>query len=245
MRSLSDILKLWSDPRMKETIRVLWREYYGLYIEKYNRSLSASRPWKRNTIDDTIETAQAIGQDIEIFAEQSMGIGIGHLIHSFRELQMGCYPLEDLEQTFDQWITTDRLITVGNGPDTDHRSDALILFKSGMLKLFSAVRIGAFPTDEFGNPIAVPELGTLHFTEEKGLELFENNAWNKVGDKTYHHIQSSPSRVWEAVHKLNKYPSVSIRDFDGNEYEAEVKHLGKNNTLLTFSVPFAGLADFN
>jgi hypothetical protein len=65
------------------------------------------------------------------------------------------------------------------------------------------------------------------------------------GDKTYHHTQAAPSRVWEVVHNLNKYPSVTITDAAGNEYESEVKHLDTNNTLLTFSEPFAGCADLN
>ena len=64
-------------------------------------------------------------------------------------------------------------------------------------------------------------------------------------DKYYRHTQSAPSRVWEVVHNLDKFPSVTISDFDGNEYESDIKHIDRNNTLLTFSEAFAGNADLN
>ena len=64
-------------------------------------------------------------------------------------------------------------------------------------------------------------------------------------DKYYRHTQSAPSRVWEVVHNLNKFPSVTLSDFEGNEYESDIKHIDRNNTLLTFSEAFAGYADLN
>jgi hypothetical protein len=247
MRGERQLKAMWNDPRMKELIDSLWREYPGLYNERYN-SNPATEPaeaWLLNIFNPDIEFGQALGQDHSINGNQSTAIGMGGITRALREMILGSYPTEDPLANPDEWIKLDRLITVGKGIDDSNRDDALILFKSGLLKLFSAVRIGAFPSDEFGDPLVEPEPGTLQFTEEKGMEIFENDNWNKVGDKTHHHIQSSPSRVWEAFHNLNKYPTVSIRDFDGNEYEAEVKHLDQNNTLLTFSEPFTGLADFN
>jgi len=121
----------------------------------------------------------------------------------------------------------------------------LILFKSGFLKLFSAVQIAAFPRDESGDPLMDPEPGTIQYTPEKSLELFENHKWNPVKDKNYHHVQANPSRVWEITHNLDKYPSVTIFDFSGTEYEAEVTHLDINSSILTFSIPFVGYADLN
>ena len=64
-------------------------------------------------------------------------------------------------------------------------------------------------------------------------------------DKSYQHIQSSPSRVWEVNHNLNKYPAVSITDALGNEYETDVRHLDMNTLILTFSEAFAGFAELN
>ena len=103
-------------------------------------------------------------------------------------------------------------------------------------------------------------LGVYTVAEFKGgiLSNFEGKKYAFVGgltddnfialsrnDKNYHHIQLAPSRVWEVMHNLNKYPSVTITDIDGNEYESEVRHINTNNLLLTFSVAFAGFADLN
>lgn len=64
-------------------------------------------------------------------------------------------------------------------------------------------------------------------------------------DRNYRHNQVAPSRVWNVEHHLGKYPSVTIMDTAGMEYEAEVQHTDQNNILITFSDPFAGYADIN
>lgn len=63
--------------------------------------------------------------------------------------------------------------------------------------------------------------------------------------RSYHHVQSNPSRVWEITHNLNKYPTVIITDNDNNEYEGEVKKIDENNIVITFSTAFSGYADLN
>jgi hypothetical protein len=78
---------------------------------------------------------------------------------------------------------------------------------------------------------------------EEGLLLSIDRS--NHADKYYRHTQSAPSRVWEVVHNLDKFPSVTISDFDGNEYESDIKQIDRNNTLLTFSEAFAGYADLN
>jgi hypothetical protein len=78
---------------------------------------------------------------------------------------------------------------------------------------------------------------------EDGLLISINRS--NHADKYYRHTQLAPSRVWEVIHNLNKFPSVTLSDFDGNEYESDIKHIDRNNTLLTFSEAFAGYADLN
>lgn len=63
--------------------------------------------------------------------------------------------------------------------------------------------------------------------------------------RSYHHVQSNPSRVWEITHNLNKYPTVIITDNDNNEYEGEIKKIDENNIVITFSTAFSGYADLN
>lgn len=64
-------------------------------------------------------------------------------------------------------------------------------------------------------------------------------------DKSFHYEQINPARVWQLNHNLGKYPSVTLRDFNGMEHECEVFHHDTNIVLLTFSAPFAGYADLN
>ena len=238
-RQLKDI---WKDPNMKELIDSLWREYPGLYNEKYDRD---PEKWLLNAFSPDIDFGQALGMDHTINGNQSTAIGIGAITGAFREMILGSYATEDPQANPDEWKAIDRLITVGKGIDDSNREDALIMFKSGLLKLFSAVQIGAFPTNEFGDPIIEPEAGTIQFTTEKGLELRENNKWNKVGDKYYHHVQVNPSRVWEITHNLAKYPTVTITDTSGNEYEGDVNQIDENMIVLTFSAALSGFADLN
>lgn len=119
------------------------------------------------------------------------------------------------------------------------------MYKSGLFQLFNAMQIGEYDhCDEFGDSVA-PEDGTLQYTDDKSLEIWREEKWNKVGDKNFHHVQSAPSRVWEVNHNLEKYPSVTIIGVDGSEYEGQVDHIDKNTALLTFSEAFAGYADLN
>ena len=38
MKGIKQLKSGFTDPKMKELIDTLWREYYGLYVEKYDRS---------------------------------------------------------------------------------------------------------------------------------------------------------------------------------------------------------------
>ena len=65
------------------------------------------------------------------------------------------------------------------------------------------------------------------------------------GDKTFHYEQLIPIRVWEIYHNMNKFPSVTITDFNGIEYEATFRYYSKNMLQIYFSNPFAGIAELN
>lgn len=240
-----------NDPNMRSLIDSLWRDYYGLYAEKTKKEIELDGnglpidPLIPNRISPDIDFGQALGMDNEVSGEKSLAIGMGNVINSFMEIALGHYPTVDESAVPDEWRTLNRLLTVGKGINQDNREDALILFKSGMLKLFNAVQIGAYDHRDENGELVNPEPGTLQYTEEKSLELWRNEKWNKVGDKFYRHTQLTSGRVWEVQHNLEKYPSVSIKDFDGNEYEAEVNHYSENILTITFSAPFAGYADCN
>lgn len=64
-------------------------------------------------------------------------------------------------------------------------------------------------------------------------------------DKTFRFSQGTPSSLWSITHNLNKYPSVTIMDTSGSEYEGEIKHLDENNLTIEFSVAVSGSASLN
>lgn len=113
--------------------------------------------------------------------------------------------------------------------------------------------------------VLVPKVGTTpnmsYVTTEDfsiGLNYFDIKQYAFIGglldenfveflmpERSYHHVQSNPSRVWEISHNLNKYPTVIITDNDNNEYEGEVRKIDENMIVITFSQPFSGYADLN
>jgi len=237
MKGIRQLKSGFADPRMKELIDTLWREYYGLYVEKYNRD---PEKWLLNQFSEDIDFGQALGMDHIVQGDQSLAMGIGQITTAFREVIMGSYATTDGFANPDEWKAIDRLITVGKGINQETREDALIIFKSGLIRLFNALEIGKYEHGE-----VQPTDGTLQFTPEKSLQVRENDQWNTVSDKFYRHTQSAPSRVWEIHHNLGKFPSVSVTDFEGNEYEGEANRIDENTMVLTFSAPLAGYADLN
>jgi hypothetical protein len=77
-----------------------------------------------------------------------------------------------------------------------------------------------------------------------------STAVKKVSDMTnedafYKHVQGIPIDVWIVNHNLNKYPSITVIDTAGTEYEADIRHIDMNTTELIFCVAFSGTATFN
>ena len=168
MRGIRQLKALWRDPNMKELIDSLWREYYGLYAEKYDRG---PEKWKLNTFNPDIDFGQAIGQDNLVEGNRSITVGQGLITKSFLETILGSYNQPDLDADPIEWNAIDRLITIGNGIDAENRSNALEVFKSGLFRLFNALIVGKFEHGE-----QLPEDGTLQFNEQK-LQLFMDGLW--------------------------------------------------------------------
>lgn len=198
MRGLRQLKAMWRDPNMKELIDSLWREYYGLYNEKYASTGSASQ-WLKNVFNEEIEFGQAIGQDNLLEGNRSIAIGQGLNTKSFLEILLGTYAKTAENPDPDLWITTDRLLALGNGTDEENRSNSMEVFKSGLFKLFNALEIGKY---EHGNEI--PKDGTLQFDQQK-LQIFLDGLWQLLltdapnDNKPY----GRKNELWEEVASLD------------------------------------------
>ncbi|HCY41777.1 MAG TPA: hypothetical protein DHV48_10540 [Prolixibacteraceae bacterium] len=237
MSGIRQLKKMFADPRMKQLIDTLWREYYALYKEKYD---SDPEKWLPNYFGEDADFGQAIGMDHAINGNQSTAIGMGAVTRAFREIALGSYPKDTPANSASQWDVLDLLLALGNGVDADTRNNAIEVFKSGLIKLNNALKLG-----DYDHGDEEPENGMIRYTDEAGLQLREAGAWKGIEDKNFRHTQTTQARVWEVYHNLGKYPSVTIKDAAGNEYEAEVKHIDLNILIITFSEPFSGVADLN
>lgn len=168
MRGLRQLKTMWRDPNMKELIDSLWREYYGLYNEKYDRN---PKKWLLNIFGEEIEFGQAIGQDNLLEGNRSVAVGQGLNTKAFFETVFGTYAKIAENQDPDLWIATDRLLALGNGTDAENRSNALEVFKSGLFKLINALVIGKFDHEN-----EIPEDGTLQFDQQE-LQVFVAGFW--------------------------------------------------------------------
>lgn len=175
MKGHRQLKAMWRDPNMKELIDSLWREYPGLYNEKYNRTVGElDQPWLRNIFGEEIEFGQAIGQDNLLEGNRSVAIGQGLNTKSFFETVLGVYAKIAETQDSEAWIATDRLLALGNGTDAVTRSNALEVFKSGLFKLFNALVIGKY---EHGIELASD--GTLQFDQLK-LQVSITGVWKQL-----------------------------------------------------------------
>lgn len=59
-------------------------------------------------------------------------------------------------------------------------------------------------------------------------------------DRYYVHTQISPSKIWDVVHDLDKFPSVTVTDSAGNLVIGDVNYLNSNRLMLTFNGAFSG-----
>jgi len=172
--------KMWPrDPNMRELIESLWREYYGLYTEKYNRD---PEKWLLNKFSEDIEFGQAIGQDHDIKGNQSAALGIGAIINSFRELALGSYAKDTEALSAEEWNVLDLLFALGNGTDAVNRSNAIEVYKSGLIKLFNAIKIGDYEHGEED-----PENGMIKYNEN-GLFLRHQDRWTSLIDNYINEI---------------------------------------------------------
>lgn len=198
-RSLIDIIRLKPHDRHWEMMcRALWPEYYALYLEKYN---SDSEQWIKNTIAAEIEFALALGQDNQLNGEDSKAIGTGAITRAFRELALGSYGLDTAANSATEWNPLDLLLVLMNGSDTDNRSNAIEAYKSGLVKLFNAIKLAKYEHGE-----EIPEDGILQFDEQK-LQLWLDGIWKTI-------LTDAPADTKPYGRKDGQWVEVAALDHD-------------------------------
>jgi len=248
MRGRRELKSMWRDPRMKELIDSLWREYYGLYAEKYKSTTELDElgepidQWLRNKLSRDINFAQALGQDHLLEGNRSTTIGQGAVTKSFMEIVLGAYNIIPEDQNAEEWISTDLLLTLGNGPDEDNRSNVFEIYKNGFFKFLNAIKIGAWDAGVEG---AIPENGTLQWTPENGLEEWDTDHWNPVGFKFPDTVSEATGNIvagGKHTHKLeingkpiNQAIPEIVKTINGNNHESFLIENTTNVSETVFS----------
>lgn len=86
-----------------------------------------------------------------------------------------------------------------------------------------------------------PIRGVDYFTQDD-IDYFLDNI---VQDKTYVYDQIASSKIWNVVHNLNKYPSVTVVESTGAISFGEIDYISLNEIRITFSANFSGKAYLN
>lgn len=66
-----------------------------------------------------------------------------------------------------------------------------------------------------------------------------------TGDKHFTYIKSTPDKIWEITHDLDKYPSVTVVDSAGSVVMGDITYTSKSTLTVTFSAAFSGKAYLN
>lgn len=66
-----------------------------------------------------------------------------------------------------------------------------------------------------------------------------------TGDKHFTYIKSTPDKIWEITHNLDKYPSVTVVDSAGSVVMGDITYTSKSSLTVTFSAAFSGKAYLN
>ncbi len=148
---------------------ILWKK---LYDETY--TLDPAK-WVQNTFNPLVDFGATIGQENVFNGNKSIAIGQGLTTQAFLELIIGAYSKSATGQNPTEWIDTDYLLTLGNGPDSLHQSNALEVWKSGLIKTYNALLIGEYKHGEVD-----PVNGMLQYTDLGGLEIWDNSKWNVI-----------------------------------------------------------------
>lgn len=77
------------------------------------------------------------------------------------------------------------------------------------------------------------------------ISLLGNTSGGGGGDKNFVYNQASPALVWNIVHNLDKFPSVSVVDSAGTTVFGNVQYLNVNELTVTFNGAFSGKAYLN
>ena len=92
--------------------------------------------------------------------------------------------------------------------------------------------------------VLVPKAGNGNFDLNKFYD-FAVFTLPLQGSPTFVFTQAAPATVWNILHNLGKFPSVSVINNNNVVINGEVTYIDNNNVQLNFSAGFTGKAYLN
>ncbi|MBV5313827.1 MAG: hypothetical protein JZU47_11060, partial [Prolixibacteraceae bacterium] len=185
MRTKGELKKAY--PTLNQLIDTLWRNYYGLYAERYRDPVDLDEfgdpidAWQKSFVSRDIRHGQALGQDNLVEGNRSIAIGQSNNTKSFLEIVCGVYATAPSDQNATEWVPADRLFTVGNGLGPSLRNDALTIYKSGYSQFTNAILVGDYDHRDTVGILIDPENGTLRFTIADKYQFWDVDHWASLG----------------------------------------------------------------
>lgn len=203
----TDIKKIFNDVsnltsgKFSLLIDALWRDYLVMYAEnklaysdlhlvdetdplfdEHYRYVRNNFRTDEGDLVNSWSTAQGYGH--QILADFAQVFGFFNYALSQFETVMGPFAAPATIATdhpsAKSWKKTDRLFTLGNGTDNLDRSNALVIYKSGLVEWYNAQVFGAYSHQNPGEPEITPKDGTLQFTLANNFEYWKNGQWNSL-----------------------------------------------------------------
>jgi hypothetical protein len=202
-QELIEIFRTRNDNALLALIDALWREYPAQWQEQKlsladlnktdpeHEDYDARYVYKKNEFKNADQTqttsyASAIGFGNVVRADFAQAFGFFNYALSFFQTVMGPFAKIPADQSADEWKNTDLLFVLGNGKDSDNRSNAFEVFKSGLVKWHNAQVIGAYEHGNEGEP--APDLipGLVEYTALNGFRCVkEDLLWHPFGESAY------------------------------------------------------------
>jgi hypothetical protein len=122
-------------------------------------------------------TSFAIGSEVVSSGDRSLAIGNNGEAPSYAETVMGHYSTTYVPSSAVAWDAEDRLFVIGNGTSDIARADALIVYKSGKVKLQNILNL----TPLSALPAAIDsEMGDIAVKDDGTIWFFDGSAWQEI-----------------------------------------------------------------
>lgn len=109
--------------------------------------------------------------------------------------------------------------------------------KGGWRYVETKLELNRIPMErrEYGMVVYVKE-ENRHYTLIGGLDDHDWEELDLGNGKPIKYELNEEKTTWNIKHDLNKYPSVTVTDSNGNTVVPDVQYIDANNILITFSV---------